>query len=716
MAHRGRTARGRAETAKGLRRKGWAVTLGALSASVLAAAGLAGPAAASTRAAATADAAAATTAHRPAAPAPHPVTAPLAQKPYLGWSSWSLESTNYPGVNPDGSASYLTEAHVLQQAKILASTFKKHGYDYVNIDAGWTTGFDAYGRPVPDAKRFPDGIKYVNDKLHALGLKAGIYQAVGLDPTAYGDGTTPVHGAPGCTTADVVYPDLRKTNGWDSAYKIDYSRSCARKYTQSVADLYASWGVDFLKLDGVGPGSFKGGADYDNRDDAAAWRAALNNTGRPIQFTLSWALSHTYADAWKKDSNGWRVDTDVECYCDTLVTWDASVKQRWRDVVQWIPDAGPGHWNNLDSVDVGSGRMDGLTEDERQSYLTLWAIEAAPLYIGDDLTQLDSYGEKLLTNDDVIAIDQAGRPAKPVSQSSEQQTWYARNADGSYTVALFNLGSSPARATARWQDLGFGGAADVKDVWSHQDLGATTGSFGATLPAHGSRLLTVTPRKTAHPTVPTGAHGTSASATSVSLAWGPAVPAKGASVARYDIRDNGARVASTGGAATSATVSGLAPGSGHRYTVTAVDTHGRTSGPSTAVPVTTADTGGPVTYQGEDATLAGGATASDCGGCAGGKKAGNLGGSATVTFDHVTAPRDGTYLVTVAYADGDTSRQGVVTVDGRTIQLPFSGTGDNDWDHTQNVTVPMALKAGDNSVSFGNPGDSVADIDQIVVQ
>ncbi|MEW2544530.1 hypothetical protein AB0910_01915 [Streptomyces sp. NPDC047002] len=690
-----------------------------MAALALATTGLAAPATAAPATAAPATAAPATA---PRAAAGHPPAdqgghrAPLAQKPYMGWSSWSLESTDYPGVNPDGAASYLTEAHVLQQARVLAATFKKHGYDHVNIDAGWSTGFDRYGRPVPDAERFPDGIAYVDARLHALGLKAGIYQAVGLDPKAYGDGTTPVHGAPGCTTGDIVYPDLRTTNGWDSAYKIDYSRPCAQKYTDSVADLYASWGVDFLKLDGVGPGSFKGGGQYDNRADAAAWRTALDDTGRPVEFTLSWALSHTYADDWKKNSNGWRIDTDVECYCDTLVTWDASVKQRWRDVVQWIPDAGPGHWNNLDSVDVGSGAMDGLTEDERQSCLTLWAVEAAPLYLGDDLTRLDDFGRKLLTNDDVIAIDQAGRPAKPVSQSSEQQTWYARNADGSYTVALFNLASSAAPATAHWRDLGFDGTADVKDVWSHRDLGAAKDAFGATLPAHGSRLLTVTPRHIAAPTVPTAARGTSAGATSVSLAWDPAVPAKGAAIARYDIRDDGRKVASTGAATTAATVSGLAPASGHRYTVTAVDSRGRSSAASTAVPVTTAGPGGPVTYQGEDAVLAGGATASGCGGCAGGAKAGNVGGAATVTFDHVTADRDGTYLVTVAYADGDTSRQGIVTVDGRTLQLPFSGTGDNDWDHTQDVTVPMELTAGDNTVAFGNPGDNVADIDQITVQ
>jgi hypothetical protein len=725
MALSGRAAR--AETAgagpRGLTSRRWAATLSALAAAALGAVGITGTATAapaphtsSTETAAQLAAQRAQAAHRTPAT---PVSAPLAATPYMGWSSWSLESTNYPGVNPTGSASYLTEAHVLQQAKILAKTYKAHGYDYVNIDAGWTNSYDQYGRPVPNATTFPDGIAYVAGQIHKLGLKAGIYQAVGLDIKAYDDGRTPVYGAPGCTTADIVYPDLRKTNGWDSSYKIDYSSPCAQAYDQSIADLYASWGVDFLKLDGVGPGSFKGGPNYDNRDDAAAWRTALNNTGRPIQFVLSWALSHSYDDAWKADSNGWRIDTDVECYCNTLVTWDASVKQRWNDVVQWIPDAGPGHWNNLDSLDVGSGQMDGLTDAERQSYMTLWAIEAAPLYLGDDLTQVDSYGQKLLTNDEVIAIDQAGVPARPVSQTSQAQTWFARNADGSYTVALFNLGSSPATTTADFRDLGFTGKASVRDVWSHTDLGTSDGSFAAQLPAHGSRLLTIRPAATTAPGAPARVHGTGSRATSVSLAWDPAVPAKGATVTRYDISDNGTKVASvtggTGAPATSATVFGLDPGSSHSFTVTAVDSHGRSSAPSSPVPVTTPGSGGPVTYQGEDATLAGGATVSDCSGCAGGKKAGNIGGSQTVTFTDVTAPADGTYLVTVTYCDGDTSRQGVITVNGQTVYLPFSGTGDNDWDDVQNVTVPLPLKAGTNSIEFGNPTDYVADIDQITV-
>ncbi len=388
------------------------------------------------------------------APEAQQQTAAPAAKPYMGWSSWTLQATNYPGVNPDGPASWLNEKNVVAQTDVLAARFKKHGYNHINVDAGWLSSFDEYGRPVADAKKFPHGMKWLGDYVHGKGLKYGSYLAVGLDLKAYNDGKTPIHNAPGCTTKDIVYPDLRKTNGWDMAYKMNFDNPCSQKYIDSIAQVIAGYGVDFLKLDGVGPGSFKGGEKYDNTSDVKAWNAALKSTGRPIEFLISWALSHRQADVWKANTNGWRVDTDVECYCDTLVTWNQSVKQRWNDVVQWIDDAGPGHWNNLDSLAVGNGQMDGLTEAERQSYMTLWSISSSPLYIGDDLTKIDDYGYRLLTNDEVISINQAGVPARPVDQLSDQQVWYARNRDGSYTVALFNLGSKPAKVTADLGQLG----------------------------------------------------------------------------------------------------------------------------------------------------------------------------------------------------------------------------------------------------------------------
>jgi hypothetical protein len=651
---------------------------------------------------------------KPTKPAPPKHADPVvAQKPYLGWSSWSLESTNYPGVNTTGPASWLTEAHVLQQTDVVAAKLKSHGYQYINVDAGWLGGFDSYGRPVANATTFPDGMAYVGNYVHNKGLKFGTYLAVGLDPKAYGTGTTPIYGAAGCTTKDIVYPDLRTTNGWNTAYKIDYSNPCSQAYINSIANELASWGVDFLKVDGVGPGSNQGDANHDNTGDIKAWSTALKQTGRPIQLTLSWSLSHNQADVWKANSNGWRIDTDVECYCSTLVTWDNSVKERWNDVVQWIPDAGPGHWNNLDSLDVGDGTMDGLTNDERQSYETLWAIEAAPLYAGDDLTKLDSYGLSLLTNDEVLAVDQAGTPATPVSQRTDQQTWYTRNADGSYTVALFNLGSAPATVTAQWSDLGISGTSAVHDLWSHQNLASANGSFSATLPAHGSRLLRITPASSNKPTIPANVHGTATTSSSVSLAWTASADSS-STVSSYEVDSDGHKVASVTG--TSATVTGLPASATHTYTVVAVDRAGRRSATGTPATLTTKGAAGAVVYEAEASTntLSGGASIADCTSCSGGKKIGNLGGSGTLTIP-VTVSSAGTYLVDIAYVDGDSSRTAVVTVNGTPFNLPLSGTNNNDWGTPQTVTVPIQLKAGANSIQFGNPTDYVSDIDKITL-
>jgi hypothetical protein len=426
----------------------------------------------------------------------------IADTPLMGWSSWSLESTTRPGVNPNGGASWLTEANLFKQIDTLTTKLKPYGYQYVNIDAGWsrdiadwnTIHFDQYGREIASPERFPHGMKYVADYIHSKGLKAGIYLAVGLDKDAYGDGKTPIANAPGCTTGDIVYPDLRTTNGWDIGYKIDFTKPCASKYIDSQAQLIADWGFDFLKLDGVGPGSFKTGDNYNNVPDVQAWKAAIAKSGRPIRFLLSWSLDRNYAADWKANANGWRIETDVECYCDTLVTWNNSVKIRWDDVPAWTPWTGPGGWNDLDSLDVGSGEMDGITQDERQAYMTLWAISAAPLYTGDDLTKLDAYGISLLTNREVIAIDQQGVPARPVTPVGTAQTWGMRNKDGSYTVALFNMGSFPATVSANWTSFGFAGKADVRDVWAGRGIGSYNGGISATVPSHGTRLFRVTPR------------------------------------------------------------------------------------------------------------------------------------------------------------------------------------------------------------------------------
>ncbi|MBV2353026.1 carbohydrate-binding protein [Streptomyces sp. J2-1] len=427
----------------------------------------------------------------------------LAAKPYMGWSSWSMQSSKYPGLNPNGDYSWLTEANVLKQTDALAAKLKKYGYNYVNIDAGWWRDwtwkpeFDKYARQTNDPVRFPRGMKAVADHIHAKGLKAGIYLPVGLEKEAYNEGKSPIWHAPGCTTADIVYSDLRTTNGWDSAYKLNFANPCTQKFVDSQAQSLADWGYDFLKFDGVGPGSFKTGENYDNVADVAAWQKAIARTGRPIHLELSWSLAIDHVADWKKYSQGWRVDTDVECYCESLVSWENSLNDRFDDTPGWTRHAGPGGWNDLDSLDVGSGAMDGLTKAERQTYATLWSIAKSPLYTGDDLTKLDDYGISLLTNREALAIDQGPNPpARPVTAADPQQVWAAKNHDGTYTVALFNLGESPASVTADYSALGFTGSASVRDVWAKRGIGVRADHITEKLPAHGSRLFTVTPHGT----------------------------------------------------------------------------------------------------------------------------------------------------------------------------------------------------------------------------
>jgi hypothetical protein len=164
-------------------------------------------------------------------------------------------------------------------------------------------------------------------------------------------------------------------------------------------------------------------------------------------------------------------------------------------------------------------------------------------------------------------------------------------------------------------------------------------------------------------------------------------------------------------------VSGLARSTGYGFTVVAVDNSGRGSAPGTNIPVTTTASGGPVTYEAESAanTLAGGASIGDCGGCSGGRKVGNLGGTGSVTVNGVMAAKAGTYVMTVGYVDADSSRTAVVTVNGKPFSLPFAGSNNNDWDTAQTATVSVQLKAGANTVQFTAPDGYGADLDKITL-
>ena len=401
-------------------------------------------------------------------------------EPPMGWSSWS---SFHGGIS---------EALIESQATAMHGTLQRYGYQYVNVDAGWSDHVDQNGRDAWNATKFPDGIPAVVAYVHSLGLKFGIYLVPGI-PKAALAANSPILGT-AYHVMDIADTTQPGNTANDGSARIDFTRPGAGAYVQSQANLLASWGVDYIKMDFVGPGG--GRVVADNRPDIEHWHAALLRTGRPIHLELSNSLSFANAAVWAEYSNGWRIEGDVECYshCPGLTNWNVRVLRRFTDVPRWIPFAGPGHWNDLDSLEVGNGAKDGLTADEKQSAATLWSIESAPLLLGTDLTKLDPADLPLITNREVIAVDQSGRAARPVSQATPQQVWFSQCADHSYTVALFNLGDTASAVTANWSDLGLPSTTTVlvRDLWQHKNLGRVTGGYTATLAPHASMLLRVT--------------------------------------------------------------------------------------------------------------------------------------------------------------------------------------------------------------------------------
>ncbi len=403
-----------------------------------------------------------------------------ADSPPRGWSNWSF-------IQRDP-----TEANTKAQAKAMHDTgLINYGYEYVNVDDYWyenpATTVDPYGRWVADLARFPKGMADIGTYVHSLGEKFGMYLTPGIPVAAY-NRNTPIEGT-SFHARDIVSdtskfaPNYRRLGG--VMYFIDYTKNpaAAQAFVSSWAKQLASWGVDYLKMDGVGPADVA---------DVSHWSTALAQSGRTIYFGLANKLAYANAASWKQYANGWRINGDVDCYCPLQTNWGL-IAERFRDVAVWAPYAGKGGWNDLDSLQIGSGDGIGLTRTERQSGMTLWAISAAPLLLGADLTNLDPYDLAMMTNNEVLAVNHAGIPATPVSQATGQQVWRSRNTDGSYTVALFNLGDSTVRVTADFTDLGFTGTAAVRDLWQRMDAGTADGFLSRSLPAHGSALFRVAP-------------------------------------------------------------------------------------------------------------------------------------------------------------------------------------------------------------------------------
>lgn len=293
--------------------------------------------------------------------------------PPAGWSSWS--SVRY---NP-------TDSTIKAQAQAMHDTgLVNHGYTYLNIDDFYYlnpgNSVDQYGRWVIDKAKFPNGMANVASFVHNLGEKFGMYLTPGIPVAAYNQ-NTPIEGT-SWHARDIVSDTTRYEPNFNfhegAMYYIDYAKNpdAAQAFLNSWARLLGSYGVDYLKIDGVGPS---------NVTDVTHWSQALKQSGRTIHFELSNRLDINNATTWRASSNGWRIEDDIECYCSTVTTWN-KVALRFADLPAWAPWAGAGAWNDPDSLEIGNGNSIGLTAEERRTQMTLWAISSAPLLLGTDLT------------------------------------------------------------------------------------------------------------------------------------------------------------------------------------------------------------------------------------------------------------------------------------------------------------------------------------------
>ncbi|GAA0928949.1 glycoside hydrolase family 27 protein [Kribbella koreensis] len=408
-------------------------------------------------------------------------------KPFMGWSSWSVQSSS----NPDYGTKWLTEGHIKSAADSMAKNLKQAGYTNINLDAGWNANWnwefrtDANGIPEADPERFPNGIASLARYIHGKGLKIGLYGGAGLQTAIY-DKNAPIVGT-NCTTQDITVYPLTKTNMWGGDWKIDFTKPCAQAYFNSIAKKFASWGVDFVKVDGV---------TTDNIADIKAWSQAIDQSGRRMWLTASaWPVPRDAGEGLAPWANSVRVDTDVECYCNTVATWTSSVDNRWEDLPNWLDVVRPNYWPDLDSMPInnntGTGIQDGITDIERQSVMTFWSMASSPLYVGGDLANLDQGAKAILTNREVIAVDQAGVIPTRVTDGT-LQVWKKRLPDGRLAVAVYNLGDTPADITVGWSQLGLHGSKKVRDLVNRQDLGKANKSWtAASVPSHGSRLITL---------------------------------------------------------------------------------------------------------------------------------------------------------------------------------------------------------------------------------
>ena len=350
---------------------------------------------------------------------------PLALHPPMGWNTWY------------GYLCKVTDADVRAQADAMVQNgMKAAGYEYVNLDDCWQGRRDAQG-VIHSNNNFSD-MKALGDYIHSKGLKFGIYSSPGPKTCA----------------------------GYEGSYG----------HEEQDARSYASWGVDFLKYDWCSASEV-----YKPSEMQAAYKKmhdAILRAGRPMVYSLcQYGLERVWAWGASVGGNMWRTTGDLDYNYDrvSLVGFQQNGLERF---------AGPGRWNDPDMLLVGLGK---ISPDENRSQMSLWCLLAAPLIASVDLRKITPEMLAILTNRELIAVDQdaAGIQGRRVAEEGPLEVWVKPLSDGSKAVGLFNRGESTMTVTAYFKDVGVGERASVRDLWAGKDLGEFQSSFSAPVPKHG---------------------------------------------------------------------------------------------------------------------------------------------------------------------------------------------------------------------------------------
>jgi alpha-galactosidase len=356
----------------------------------------------------------------------------LARTPPMGWNSWNR------------FANRIDDATVRGIADAMASNgMRDAGYVYVNIDDTWAGERDTEGNIQPNRK-FPD-MKALADYVHSKGLKIGIYSSPGPDTC----------------------------EGYVGSYG----------HEQQDARTYAAWGMDYLKYDWCGAFTI-----YKDSEMQAVYQKmgeALLASGRDIVYSI---CQYGLEDVWKwgpaVGGNLWRTGGDISD------SWE-SMSLIGFSQYRFAPYARPGHWNDPDMLEIGNGHM---TDTEYRTHMSLWAMLAAPLIAGNDVRSMSAAIHEILTNPEVIAIDQdpLGRQGTRLWQSGQQEIWTRKLADGDTAVALFNRAPGEAKVTFSWSSAGISGIPScVRDLWRHTEQKGTGPQYSKVVPGHGVILLRV---------------------------------------------------------------------------------------------------------------------------------------------------------------------------------------------------------------------------------